>query len=173
MMHREVASKRARGFTLIEQLLVIVIIGILAAISIPPYNTYVMRAKLAEGMMLLTASKSSIAEYYANEHTMPRFFDDIGLAERKKNSPFQRVFGFQSEIWDRVMVRRQGGGKFLELRLRSYRKKEWGNDRIYLYLQAKVENDVAKFRCNVNEDPRVMHWVPSSCRSGKRNQWDW
>jgi type IV pilus assembly protein PilA len=53
-----------RGFTLIELMIVVAIIGILAAIAIPAYQDYTIRAKVTEGIGLADAAKTSVAEAY-------------------------------------------------------------------------------------------------------------
>jgi type IV pilus assembly protein PilA len=53
-----------RGFTLIEMMIVVAIIGVLAAVAIPAYQDYTIRAKVAEGLQLAAAYKSGIAETF-------------------------------------------------------------------------------------------------------------
>ena len=60
-----------KGFTLIELMIVVAIIGILAAIAIPAYQDYTIRAQVTEGLNLASAVKTSVAEYYANNGTWP------------------------------------------------------------------------------------------------------
>ena len=60
-----------KGFTLIELMIVVAIIGILAAIAIPAYQNYTIRAQVTEGLTLGDGWKTAIAEYYANTGNWP------------------------------------------------------------------------------------------------------
>jgi type IV pilus assembly protein PilA len=60
-----------KGFTLIELMIVVAIIGILAAIAIPAYQNYTIRAQVTEGISLADTFKTAIAEFYQNLGTWP------------------------------------------------------------------------------------------------------
>jgi type IV pilus assembly protein PilA len=60
-----------KGFTLIELMIVIAIVGILAAVALPAYQDYTIRAKLAEPMAVLSEAKTSMSEYFVAMGKLP------------------------------------------------------------------------------------------------------
>ena len=63
--------KKQHGFTLIELMIVVAIIGILAAIAIPAYQDYIARAQVSEAVELLAGGKTPSAEFYADKGRWP------------------------------------------------------------------------------------------------------
>ncbi|HJU39729.1 MAG TPA: pilin [Tahibacter sp.] len=74
-MHKHASS----GFTLIELMIVVAIIAILAAIAIPAYQDYVVRAQVTEGMSLATGAKTAVWDYFAQHGAMPTDNAQAGL----------------------------------------------------------------------------------------------
>lgn len=72
-------KKLQQGFTLIELMIVVAIIGILAAIAIPAYQDYTIRAQVSEGMNLAAAAKAAVAEDFLNEGQPPTNRADAGM----------------------------------------------------------------------------------------------
>ena len=60
-----------QGFTLIELMIVVAIIGILAAVAIPSYQDYTKRAHVSEGLSLAGAAKTGVSEYYGSQGSWP------------------------------------------------------------------------------------------------------
>ena len=71
--------RKQQGFTLIELMIVVAIIGILAAIAIPAYQDYTIRAQVSEGLNLTGACKAAVTEYYQDQGVFPTDNATAGL----------------------------------------------------------------------------------------------
>ncbi|ENS7771917.1 pilin, partial [Neisseria gonorrhoeae] len=69
-----------KGFTLIELMIVIAIVGILAAVALPAYQDYTARAQVSEAILLAEGQKSAVTEYYPNNGEWPKDNDSAGVA---------------------------------------------------------------------------------------------
>ena len=70
---------RQRGFTIIELMIAIAIIGVLAAIAIPAYQDYIKRARVSEGLVLAAQAKLAVTEYWMANSTFPSSNSVAGL----------------------------------------------------------------------------------------------
>jgi type IV pilus assembly protein PilA len=69
-----------KGFTLIELMIVVAIVGILAAVALPAYQDYTVRAKVTEALSLAGGAKTSVTEYYTAKAAFPSTNASAGIA---------------------------------------------------------------------------------------------
>jgi type IV pilus assembly protein PilA len=73
-------TRSEQGFTLIELMIVVAIIGILAAIAVPMYLDYSVRTQIAEGLNLAASAKSAVTEFYQDRGVFPTDNIEAGLS---------------------------------------------------------------------------------------------
>jgi type IV pilus assembly protein PilA len=88
-------KKLQKGFTLIELMIVVAIIGILAAIAIPAYQDYTIRAQVSEGMTLAAAAKAAISETYSNSGDAPANRQEAGMSNNATDTEGKYVTSVQ------------------------------------------------------------------------------
>ncbi len=72
-------TQKQQGFTLIELMIVVAIIGILAAVALPAYQDYTKRAHVSEGITLAASAKSAVTEYFTSQAVLPKNNAEAGL----------------------------------------------------------------------------------------------
>ena len=108
----------SKGFTLIELMVVVAIVGILAAIALPAYQDYTMRAKVTELLNMAAVCKNSVAEFYQSKTTMPAVTADAGCpdtqtANAKKPIITNGAIDVQADGGLRVQLLAAGSGTSL------------------------------------------------------------
>jgi type IV pilus assembly protein PilA len=81
-------KKVQQGFTLIELMIVVAIIGILAAVAIPAYQDYTIRAKVSEVLVIASAARTSVAEYFISTGDMPISTNAAGINDNTGQSEY-------------------------------------------------------------------------------------
>ncbi|HGH6435559.1 TPA: pilin [Neisseria meningitidis] len=86
-----------KGFTLIELMIVIAIVGILAAVALPAYQDYTARAQVSEAILLAEGQKSAVTEYYLNHGIWPANNSSAGVASVSTDIKGKYVAGVKVE----------------------------------------------------------------------------
>jgi type IV pilus assembly protein PilA len=101
-------KKLAKGFTLIELMIVVAIIGILASMAIPAYQNYTIRAQVSEGLQLASAAKPAVVTSFLEEGEAPANRVAAGLSATPTDTG--GVYVVSINVVNGVLVVMYGGG---------------------------------------------------------------
>lgn len=87
-------KKVQQGFTLIELMIVVAIIGILAAVALPAYQDYTIRAKVSEVVVIASAARTNVAEFYISQGSMPANTNEAGINTDAAQSDYVSAIAF-------------------------------------------------------------------------------
>lgn len=153
-----------KGFTLIELMIVVAIIGILAAIAIPAYQDYLIRSQVSEGLTMAAAAKASVSEFYANSGDWPTDNSEAGL-------------GAASDIQGKYVGSIDVGNGGITVTMGNEVNAKVDGETVGLTPGASVNGDVI-WKCGLADDPSGWEsataseastsiagkYLPSSCR---------
>ena len=152
------------GFTLIELMIVVAIIGILAAIAIPQYQNYVARAQVAEGLSMASSIKTAISEYYSTHGKYPSNNTALGI---------DSAFDIKGSYVNAIKVRADGSGSF-EIVFKDAPDAHSAIKKRSFYMiptdeggsiswQCHCKSDPTKHDCENGTRPILKKYLPSSC----------
>lgn len=75
----KIKTQMQKGFTLIELMITVAIVGILAAVALPAYQDYTIRAQVTEGISLASGAKAAVSEFHSNKGTFPADNGEAGF----------------------------------------------------------------------------------------------
>ncbi|HHQ1340405.1 TPA: pilin [Neisseria gonorrhoeae] len=158
-----------KGFTLIELMIVIAIVGILAAVALPAYQDYTARAQVSEAILLAEGQKSAVTGYYPNNGKWPA---DNGAAGVASSSSIKGKYVQKVEVAKGVVTAQMAStGVNKEIkgkRLSLWAKRQDGSVKWFCGQPVKRDNaddpnDAVKDDADANGKISTKH-LPSTCR---------
>jgi len=144
-----------KGFTLIELMVVVAIVGTMAALAIPAYQDYTIRAQISEGLTLSAASQSAVEEYYSEHGDWPDKNEDAGLSDKRD---------INGKYTKEVSVKKDG---VIEIKFDNYAHFLIQNRKVYL--MATDNNGSISWACLSEKKIKDNH-LPPACRGDKKGK---
>ncbi|HGG9899883.1 TPA: pilin [Neisseria meningitidis] len=157
-----------KGFTLIELMIVIAIVGILAAVALPAYQDYTARAQVSEAILLAEGQKSAVTEYYLNHGIWPGDNNSAGVASSStiKGKYVEKVEVAKGVI-TATMASSNVNNEIKGKKLSLWAKRQNGSVKWFcgqpVTRNAKATNDDAVNKATDNNEIDTKH-LPSTCR---------
>ncbi|HEZ7074334.1 TPA: pilin [Neisseria meningitidis] len=157
-----------KGFTLIELMIVIAIVGILAAVALPAYQDYTARAQVSEAILLAEGQKSAVTEYYLNHGEWPGNNSDAGVASSSKiKGKYVKEVEVKNGVVTATMASSNVNNEIKGKKLSLWAKRQDGSVKWFcgqpVERDANAKDDVAAATANGNGKIDTKH-LPSTCR---------
>ncbi|EMU2298182.1 pilin [Neisseria gonorrhoeae] len=157
-----------KGFTLIELMIVIAIVGILAAVALPAYQDYTARAQVSEAILLAEGQKSAVTEYYLNNGTWPANNGAAGVASASTiKGKYVKEVKVENGVVTATMNSSNVNKEIKDKRLSLWAKREDGSVKWFCGQPVKRTGDnddtVAADGTDGKDKIETKH-LPSTCR---------
>ncbi|HEZ5031746.1 TPA: pilin [Neisseria meningitidis] len=158
-----------KGFTLIELMIVIAIVGILAAVALPAYQDYTARAQVSEAILLAEGQKSAVTEYYLNHGEWPANNSSAGVATSASDIKGKYVAGVKVEkgVITATMASSNVNNEIKGKKLSLWAKRQDGSVKWFcgqpVTRAANAKDDAVTAAAKTADNINTKH-LPSTCR---------
>ncbi|EMT4201937.1 pilin, partial [Neisseria gonorrhoeae] len=154
-----------KGFTLIELMIVIAIVGILAAVALPAYQDYTARAQVSEAILLAEGQKSAVTEYYLNNGKWPANNGDAGVASPPSDikGKYVKEVEVKNGVVTATMLSSGVNNEIKGKRLSLWAKRENGSVKWFCGQPVKRGAGADTVTADANGKIDTKH-LPSTCR---------
>ncbi|MBH5523936.1 pilin [Neisseria meningitidis] len=159
-----------KGFTLIELMIVIAIVGILAAVALPAYQDYTARAQVSEAILLAEGQKSAVTEYYLNHGEWPSNNTSAGVATSTDiKGKYVKEVKVEKGVITATMLSSGVNNEIKGKKLSLWAKRQAGSVKWFcgqpVTRNANNADDVAAATANGNGNGKIdTKHLPSTCR---------
>lgn len=148
--------RRSLGFTMVELMIVVAVIGILAAVGLPAYQDYTVRAKMSEVVLAGSSGRTAVATAYSELNTMSKSAATMGVVSQSSKYVASVTYEGTSDTVGNIIVTTNASGSGLPAAV--------ADKTIVLRGTANTSTGQVVWRCGGGTDPVPERYRPSSCR---------
>jgi type IV pilus assembly protein PilA len=157
-----------KGFTLIELMIVVAIVGILAAIALPAYQDYIVRAKMTEPLAKLDEMKVGIAEYVASNNATPATGVEAGLGAAGVNTVVDSGASAVAKYYNGIGYQEVNKGLVVAVGVRLNGAANANLADKWVIMTGNVDSPGTAsvlWGCSTDLDTKYRKYLPSNCRA--------
>jgi type IV pilus assembly protein PilA len=151
-MNAQFKNFRQQGFTLIELMIVVAIVGVLAAIALPAYQDYTIRAKVSEGLARAAEAKTSVSELYSSTGSLGSTTASAG-------------FNSAAAGWVTSVTCDSGGCGLINITMNSTKIPQLASANVFSLSVQSTANGVVVWKCKKGASTGIVEkYLPGPCK---------
>ncbi len=153
------------GFTLIELMIVVAIVGILASVAVPAYSDYTVRAKVSEAVSAVGPVKASIADYYYSNGELPSSSADAGLDDSEVGNDNVAGGAYATDVIESIAVADAPSNGTITVSLNALGNASTGGKTL-VFVPTIGGNGQISWDCDASQGDGTLpdQYAPANCR---------